>query len=117
MAAWFVTDYSFFSLWVVRAPIDRVWDVISKSEEYPQWWPYVSNTVKSDPGHEDGVGAKVRVTWTSALPCNLEFDTEVTRVEKPGLIELMAKGELDGGGRWELVQDGERHQHPLFLDC
>lgn len=99
--------YSFYSLWIVKAPIERVWDVISKPEEYPTWWMHVVSTLKLKEGDPEGVGTYVRSRWTTALPYSFEFETEAMRVEKPHLLEVAARGELDGTGLWELSADGE----------
>jgi hypothetical protein len=37
----------------------------------------------------------------------LTFDTRVTRIEKPHVLEVVATGELAGVGRWDLAEAGE----------
>jgi uncharacterized protein YndB with AHSA1/START domain len=95
-------SYAFLSLWVIDAPIDEVWEVISNADEYPSWWRYVDYTREIEHGDDDGVGQKVRSKWSSALPYGFEFETEVARIEKPTTIELVSHGELEGSGTWEL---------------
>ncbi|WP_457578561.1 SRPBCC family protein [Ensifer adhaerens] len=53
-------------------------------------------------GDEHGVGAVRRMRWSTALPYELVFDIETTKVEPPLFIEGRALGELDGIGRWTL---------------
>ena len=53
-------------------------------------------------GDADGVGERFEIVWRSFLPYDLAFETEVTRVERPQLMEGSAKGELIGTGRWRL---------------
>lgn len=102
-----MTEYSFVSLWVIQSPIQPVWEVIKKAEEYPKWFPYVAQATTVADGDKEGVGARVRSRWTTALPYGFEFETEAVRVQEPHLIEVVAGGELDGRGRWELDQDGD----------
>jgi len=55
-------------------------------------------------GDENGVGRLWRYVWRSRLPYNLEFDSRVTRLERPWLMEGQAEGELTGIGRWRLFE-------------
>ena len=53
------------------------------------------------------LGPKGRYVWKSRLPYRLEFFVRTTKVERPGLLEGQASGELAGTGRWRLFeQDG-----------
>jgi hypothetical protein len=49
-----------------------------------------------------GVGQLARFSWRSVLPYTLSFETRVTRVEAPHLMEGHATGELEGVGVWRL---------------
>ena len=100
------TQYSFVTIWRFDAPIDAVWDKIIDSKRWPQWWKYVQSVTELEPGDENGVGSLQHITWTTALPYKLSFDSRVTRVEKPHLIEGVAMGDLNGNGRWQLSQEG-----------
>ena len=100
------TQYSFVTIWRFDAPINAVWDKIIDIKRWPQWWKYVESITELEPGDENGVGSLQHITWTSALPYKLSFDSRVTRVEKPYLIEGVAMGELNGTGRWQLSQEG-----------
>jgi hypothetical protein len=94
--------YSFLTTWCVDAPIERVWDVISASERYPEWWTGVRSVTELESGGENGVGALSRFEWRSKLPYSLEFDMRVTRSQPPYLLEAQASGELEGVGIWRL---------------
>lgn len=98
------TAYSFVTIWRFDAPIDAVWDKIFDSKRWPEWWKYVQSVTELEPGDGNGVGSVQHITWTSALPYKLSFDSQVTRVEKPHVIEGIATGELNGTGRWQLSQ-------------
>ncbi len=96
--------YRFLTTWCVGAPVQDVWDVISASDRYPEWWKGVRKVVELEPGGENGVGALSRFQWRSRLPYSLEFDMRVTRCEPPYLLEAHASGELAGVGTWRLYE-------------
>ncbi|HEV2060654.1 MAG TPA: SRPBCC family protein [Solirubrobacteraceae bacterium] len=99
-----MAPYSFLTTWCVDAPIGDVWDVISASDRYPEWWKGVKKVVELEPGGEHGIGALSRLTWRSKLPYSLEFDMRVTRSQPPYLLEAHARGELVGVGVWRLYE-------------
>jgi uncharacterized protein YndB with AHSA1/START domain len=96
--------YEFLTTWCVDAPIDRVFDLLRDARRYPEWWKGVRSVVPLAPGDADGIGEASRFTWRSVLPYELSFDSRVTRVEPPYLIQGTAVGELDGTGTWRLFE-------------
>ena len=102
-----MADYNFVTLWRFRAPLADVWDLIYRSERWPEWWRGVERVEKIEPGDSEGVGGVQRYTWKSKLPYRLAFSMRLTRVEPMSLIEGEAIGELTGKGRWQLTQDGD----------
>jgi uncharacterized protein YndB with AHSA1/START domain len=98
--------YSFLSTWCVAAPLERVWDVLSDAESYPEWWKGVRSVTVLEPGEGGGrgVGTLYRMEWRSKLPYSLVFDSRVTRQEPPHRLEGRASGELAGVGAWRLYE-------------
>ena len=94
--------YEFLTSWCVGAPIERVFAVLEDSAAYLEWWKGVTAVEVLEPGDADGVGKRARFSWRSVLPYTLRFDSHVTRVEPPYLIESHATGELEGVGVWRL---------------
>ncbi|MBT8159732.1 MULTISPECIES: SRPBCC family protein [Arthrobacter] len=99
-----MVQYSFLTRWDLEGPIERVWDTIIDVDSYPQWWKYVAGVELVRPGDEAGIGVIHRVRWTTALPYSLTIETEVVRREPPHVLEVIARGELQGSGLWELTQ-------------
>jgi len=97
-------EYEFLTTWCLDAPIERVFDVLRDSRGYPRWWKGVKSVVALADGDPEGVGEASRFTWRSVLPYELSFDSRVTRVERPHLIEGTATGELEGTGVWRLYE-------------
>jgi uncharacterized protein YndB with AHSA1/START domain len=102
-----ITPYRFTSVWLVAAPIQSVWDAIYDSEHWPQWWPYVAAVDELAQGDADGVGAVRRYTWTTRLPYRFVFESRVTRVTRPYVLEASASGQLNGVGRWNLSANAQ----------
>ena len=97
--------YRFLTTWCVAAPIQDVWDVISASDRYPEWWKGVRRVIELEPGGANGLGALVGFEWRSRLPYSVRFDLRVTRCEPPYLLEAQASGELAGVGVWRLYEN------------
>ncbi|HEX8967578.1 MAG TPA: SRPBCC family protein [Chloroflexota bacterium] len=97
-------SYAFVSVWQVDAPIQAVWDAIYHSERWPHWWPYVAAVDELAPGDSEGLGEVRRYTWTTQLPYKLVFESTVTRVEPPRILEASVHGQLVGTGRWRLTR-------------
>lgn len=92
--------------WHVKAPLERVWAELITPEDWPRWWRAVKHVVVLHEGDADGVGSERRMTWSTALPYELEFDMRATRIEPMSLIEGRACGQLEGFGRWTLRREG-----------
>lgn len=94
--------------WQLDAPVESVWDQISRPEDWPIWWRAVRRVQLIAAGGADGVGTVRRFTWTTALPYTLTFDMETTQIEPMRLLEGRARGELDGVGRWTFAANGKQ---------
>ena len=100
-------DYEFVTIWQLEAPIEEIWEEISHPKRWPGWWKGVESVTELRPGDENGVGSLHRCVWKSRLPYELAFDIQTTRVESPVAVEGVARGELEGTGRWRLsYKDG-----------
>lgn len=102
-----MAQYSFTTIWRIRAPLEKIWDAIIHSEQYPSWWKSVIKVDVLAPGDANGIGAIVRTTWKTHLPYGFSFNTHVTRVEPLEAIALEAFGDLQGTGLWTLTREGD----------
>jgi uncharacterized protein YndB with AHSA1/START domain len=102
------TQFHLVTEWALDATREEVWQVLVAPENWPDWWPTVKRVELLDPGDENGIGAVRRMTWSTALPYDIVFETTTSRVEPMTLIEARAKGELDGIGRWTITAAGSR---------
>jgi hypothetical protein len=99
-----MSDYRFVTTWCLDAPIDRVFAAIEDTARWPEWWSGVRAADLLEDGDEDGVGRLWRLVWRSRLPYDLAFESRVTRIERPYVLEGDADGELVGVGRWRLYE-------------
>jgi hypothetical protein len=96
-----MASYAFTTIWRHRAPIDAVYDAITDSLAWPDWWPAVTKVESLDPGDPmTGMGGVRRYTFKGALPYTLSFDMTLTRAERPTGLAGHATGELEGDGVW-----------------
>ena len=92
--------------WRLDAPVERVWALLTAVDDWPSWWRAVKRVELLEPGDENGVGARRRMTWKTALPYSLSFEMRSTRAEPMTRLEGRASGELDGVGLWTLRAEG-----------
>ncbi|WP_137889186.1 SRPBCC family protein [Pseudomonas sp. 2FE] len=100
-------QYHLSTLWQFDAPLEAVWDAIFHAEAWPSWWKGVECVVTLEHGDANGLGARQRYTWKSALPYRLTFVTRVTRVEPLRRLEGSVEGDLEGIGCWHLGRDAD----------
>ena len=53
------------------------------------------------------MGARYQQEWRSVIPYPVRFETRITSIERPFLIEAAADGELTGTGRWRFFDGRE----------
>jgi polyketide cyclase/dehydrase/lipid transport protein len=99
-----LADYRFLTTWVLETPRERAWDAIEDVVSWPQWWRGVVSARQLEPGDANKVGSRYDIEWRSRLPYPVKFEFRVDRVERPGLMEGRADGELTGTGRWRLFE-------------
>jgi hypothetical protein len=94
--------YSFTSTWRFHAPVERIFEALRRTEDWPQWWPSVEAVTKLAEGDTAGIGARYRYVFRTSLPYKLAFEMTTTHVVAPTEIDGTASGELQGTGRWRL---------------
>ncbi len=99
-----MAEYRFLTTWLLEAERERVWEAIHDQKSWPDWWRGVEEVVELEPGNENKLDSRTRMTWRSFLPYDLIFETHTTRVERPHLMEGEVAGELAGLGRWRLYE-------------
>jgi uncharacterized protein YndB with AHSA1/START domain len=101
-----MAEYHFLTTYQIEAPIQQVWQAFRDFDRYPTWSKGIFHAQQLKLGHADGVGDKIRYKVKGRLPFTLAFDATLTQVDPPRVLELQARGDLEGVGRWTLSQDG-----------
>jgi hypothetical protein len=108
--------YSFRMTWEFAAPIDRVWDLINRPEEWPKVWKNCRNVEKLHDADANGIGGVQRFSMQTQLPYTLRFEVTSTRSEPPSVLAGDVAGQLHGTLRWELSQAGDVTTIRYFWD-
>ena len=96
-------EFQFLDRWFIPHDIQTVWDHVTDTSGYTQWWASVydeANRVES--GDANGVGAVTKVLVHGPLPYKLRMRLEATAMEKPYRLEVKSTGDLVGRGIWTL---------------
>ncbi|MFF3290156.1 SRPBCC family protein [Streptomyces sp. NPDC003023] len=99
--------YRFRSIWDLPAAPDKVYDVLSRAEDYPDWWPQVREVTPAD--DESGTAR-----FRSLLPYDLRVGVRACRRDPAdGVLEIRMTGDLEGWSRWT-VRAGGRGTRALY---
>ena len=103
-----MAQYSFVTTWRFRAPIDWVFAAIRDYQDWPRWWPSITEArqVRAASG-ADGIGETVHLVFRTRLPYTLAFEMTTTHLKEPEELDGQASGELAGTGRWRLTAEGD----------
>ncbi|WP_156085474.1 SRPBCC family protein [Billgrantia saliphila] len=101
-----MTVFRFDTRWVLEAPAEVVFEALTDSLRWPEWWPGLVEVRQYRAGDECGIGRTQCFVWRSPLGYRLSFDIRIVRVERPCLIEGEASGDVVGIGRWQLREEG-----------
>ncbi|GAA2102916.1 SRPBCC family protein [Streptomyces albiaxialis] len=92
--------YRFRSVWELPEAPERVYAVLERAEEYPEWWPQVRSVARVD---ESSGTARFR----SLLPYELEIGARMTRRDPEArVLEIRMSGDLEGFARWTVRARG-----------
>lgn len=101
------TDFEFRTVWRVAGNCAEVAAVLADARERTRWWPAVYLGARGiEFGPSGGVGALYELHTKGWLPYTLRWT--LTQTEQPSAtgFAISAEGDLQGTGRWRLVQDG-----------
>jgi len=101
-----VARYRFLTTWLLGAPLADTWRAVQDCERWPDWWRGIEQAEVIARGAA-GTGLRVRCAWRSVVPYTVRFETETVRVQPPHVIEVTARGELEGRGVWRLFGSDE----------
>jgi uncharacterized protein YndB with AHSA1/START domain len=98
--------YRFLDRWVVRAPIERVYDTIGDVLGYERWWTDVVIRATGDNG-PPAPGKRNQLLVKAYLPYKFNFSLEVVGAEPPRRILSHLSKDFDGSGEWTLQETAD----------
>jgi uncharacterized protein YndB with AHSA1/START domain len=81
--------------WLIKGPIDDVFDLLSHPVDFPTWWAPCFRSAKSE-DRAVTVGAKTHLRVRSRLPYELVWDVTLVEVEPPNLLVTETVVRLSG---------------------
>ena len=99
------SNYSFITHWHVKAPLADVWEIIFRSEEWPEWWKGVLSVTEIAKGDEWGIGSIREYRLRSPMFYTLSFRLLLTDRIEHEYLSGNASGELEGTGAWHFKED------------
>ncbi|MCG8683340.1 MAG: SRPBCC family protein [Desulfobacterales bacterium] len=99
--------YGFEHSWTIHASPDRVWNELSRFQDWPGWWEGLETIqyLESPPGL--GRGTRIRSTWKGSLPYRLTFDTHIRNFVPANSLSFWVGGDLAGFGRCRFLADDQ----------
>src|SRR5262245_17627027 len=88
--------------WRFGAPIEAVWDLLNRPEDWPPHWRNCRNVERLREGDANGIGAVRRFSMQTQLPYTLRFEITSTLSEPPRVLAGDVGGQLEGTVRWQL---------------
>lgn len=99
--------YSFVTQWTFQAPVELVWDILTRFDEYPNWWRGWKESERiSIKNGQLCLGEMRANTVRGFLPYNLRFTTRLSKIHPPIYLEIESNGHFLGTGVWALEQKG-----------
>jgi uncharacterized protein YndB with AHSA1/START domain len=95
--------------WLIKGPIDIVFDVLARSRDYPSWWVPCFKSAESD-DTEVAVGARSHLRVRAKLPYELVWDITLVEVDRPHvltvdtILRLSGRFPMRGPIRYTLTQ-------------
>lgn len=101
-----MTHYQFESEWRLTAPIEKVFDVAMRAEDFARWWPSVESSSLIDAGRDGIIGRRARYRVKSPLLYSMSFETTILEAHRPFRIHAKVRGDLVGTGTYLLESEG-----------
>jgi uncharacterized protein YndB with AHSA1/START domain len=80
--------------WLIRGPIDVVFDLLTHAKDYPAWWTPCFKEAESD--DEVAVGARSHLRVRARLPYGLVWDITLVELEPPNVVVVDTIVRLSG---------------------
>jgi hypothetical protein len=93
-----MVHYMFETEWVLTAPVERVFQLLSRPEEYTSWWPSVTRSDLVEQGDAAGVGKVASYAICGPGHFTLQLQVRAIEIDRPYLVRNIVRGDLVGTG-------------------
>jgi uncharacterized protein YndB with AHSA1/START domain len=100
------TPFAFDRSWDFAVPPNELWATLARTDQYPNWWPWLREFQVTGDGLSSGSVAELVIQ--APLPYQLHCTIEVVEADAPHVLAANVTGDLEGPARLELlpVADG-----------
>jgi hypothetical protein len=100
--------YSFKHLWEINAPLETLWDVVSKPDNWSSIFYGLS--IQKDSNEMTTLSEDARYSFQikGSLPYTLGFKVDILKFNEKELLLVRIGGDLKGIGRFETSRHGQR---------
>jgi uncharacterized protein YndB with AHSA1/START domain len=81
--------------WLIKGPIDVVFDLLTHSKDYPTWWSPCFKSAESD-DTEVAIGSRSHLRVRARLPYELVWDVTVIELDPPNVVAVDTIVRLSG---------------------
>jgi len=81
--------------WLIKGPIDVVFDLLTQSRDYPTWWSQCFKSAESD-DTEVAIGSRSHLRVRARLPYELVWDVTVIELDPPNVVAVDTIVRLSG---------------------
>ena len=95
-------------------PPEGIWDALEEVDQFALWWPWLEDFRLE--GDSLATGAVLHGVVAPPLPYRMRIQIELTRCEKPGIIEALVHRDLEGRGEYCALLPRSRRTRRSRLD-
>jgi hypothetical protein len=97
-----LAPFCFDRTWTFAAAPDELWAVLSRTDDFPRWWPWLRELT----GEGLVPGGRSACVVRAPIPYTLRFTVAVREVVPGRLVDAVVDGDLAGPARLELDSGG-----------
>jgi hypothetical protein len=97
-------DYHFITHWTFKAPVEKVWAFIYEPEALIGWWHEIREFKIRGKNPNIVKGSKIDIV-IRGIPCQFQFNLEVTGIKLKKELHLRSTGDLEGYGILTLKEE------------
>lgn len=101
-------DYHLRGRWRVLGSVEEVYDVISRTDDLPRWWPAMFLETLPIPSGDEDAARVTRVESRGWLPYVHRWHAAIEEADEPGGLAIQVWGDFKGRIAWRFAQADAR---------